>query len=52
MSVSKIDDKDLRLIVSLYEMTQRAAREDADEFTRNEGLNAAAVSSASSPNTD
>jgi hypothetical protein len=41
--MSQIDDKDLRLIVSLYDMTQRAAKEDADEFTRNEGINATAA---------
>jgi hypothetical protein len=40
---AKISDDDLRRIVSLFEMVQRASREDADEPVRNEGANATGV---------
>jgi hypothetical protein len=39
----KIGEDDARLIVSLFEMTQRATRADTDEFTKNEGVNATTV---------
>jgi putative DNA primase/helicase len=41
--VAKISDDDLRRIVSLFEMVQRASQEDADEHVRNEGTNATGV---------
>ena len=43
MAAPKLDKDECARIVSLFEMTQRAAREDADEFTRNEGVNATAA---------
>src|SRR5262245_26094759 len=39
----KISEDVCRRIVSLFEMTQRAARGGADEFTKNEGINATAA---------
>ena len=41
--MTKLDKDECARIVSLFEMTVRAAREDADEFTRNEGINATAA---------
>ena len=36
----KISEDDCRRIVSIFETTQRAAQEGADEFTKNEGISA------------
>ena len=40
---NKLSKDECARIVSLFEMTERAAKEDADEFTRNEGINATAA---------
>lgn len=41
MSVSNLTKEECARIMSLYEMTSRAAKEDADEFTQREAENAA-----------
>jgi hypothetical protein len=43
MPLNDISDDDLRRIVSLFEMAQRASQEDADEAIRNEAGNAFAA---------
>jgi hypothetical protein len=40
MSNEKIDDAECRRILSLFEMSERASRDDADEHTKNEAANA------------
>ena len=40
---NKLSEAECARIVSLFEMMQRAAQENADEFTRNEGVNATAA---------
>ena len=40
---NRVSEDVVRRIVALFAMTERAARENADEFTRNEGINATAA---------